>query len=589
MLLVGANYGRGSRNRKGDLPEILGEVGTFAGRFAMKNCDQIRVNPATLLNVILSLLPQHAEEGPLRESLPEVDLVAALVASGRVTEETGLSLVYTIRRQFEALSLLDPLTLRSGKWAFVSFPASLLGRSWLTTLATPGQALFSADYWEQGDSCPEDIKEEQRALLHRIEAERIRLNPAAEPVRIVHVAWGFIRWGDKFLLHRREDISRPGEKGYGFVGGRFKLSDLPLDTRSQAGILQETFKLDSTVVSNHISASLIREVKEETELLVEQHYAFAHFGQPLQTYKAVNGTGNRHAYSAYRIHLFEIKLTAMGETHLLAKVAGSAKLTWFSAAEIVAPQRGDGAAAYVDAMHQAWGESFEKKLTAIPDSRYSKPVYEGEAKQLDLPGGPNGVFQLGKSGKERVIPPARALSQEEWQLLMLLGWHTRGFHIELAANTGLRLLANGWLDAPSVVPLAQALLDKTQPVLPGLVVIREYRFVSLQVMAEDLFYAANLFHYQVQGSNSAGGVFRLKRSNLETPWGRLCDGNFARDINGNAVTTLRDLEKGDDPSSDHWDRALRDQLGEGIRAIGLRKLSSTKGNLPSLVEGLNRL
>lgn len=552
-----------------------------------KSISEVKADPATLLNIVLSMLPLHAEEGRQRDSLPEAELVTALIAHDRATEENALSLVYTIRRQFEALSLLDPFELRSGKWAFVSFPASLLGRSWLTTLATPGQVLLSAHFWEQGDHRPDDVKEEQRALLHRIETERARLNPQAQPIRIVHVAWAFIRWGDKFLLHRREDKSRPGERGYGMVGGRFNLSDLPPTIQSQADILQETFKLDSTVVAQHITTTLVRELEEETGMLMDKHYSFEHFGQPLPTYKEVNGAGNRHAYSAYRFHLFQVKLTPMGETHLLAKVAGDERLTWFSAAEIAAPQRADGAAAYVDALHQAWGKDLGQNLATAPDSRVSQPAFTGESMMLDLPGTPDAAFQLGKPGKEKSVRPIKPLEKTEWQLLMLLGWHARDFPMRMNADAGVRLLGNGWIEAPGLVSLARSLHEKIQPVLPGLVEIREDRFVSMSVAPDALLFSADLFRYRIQGSNSTGGVFRLARLGLETPWGRLAENSYERNINGNTVTALRDLEKGDEPVGD-WERSLREQISSGVRGGGLRRLWSTRGNVTSLVEGLKR-
>ncbi|GAB1423604.1 hypothetical protein MASR2M16_08380 [Thauera terpenica] len=432
-----------------------------------KSISEIKADPATLLNIVLSMLPLHAEEGRQRDSLPEAELVTALIAHDRATEETALSLVYTLRRQFEALSLLDPLELRGGKWAFASFPASLLGRSWLMTLAKPGQVLLPADYWEQGDHRPDDVKEEQRALLHRIETERARLNPEAQPIRIVHVAWAFIRWGDKFLLHRREDKRRPGEKGYGMVGGRFNLSDLPPTIQSQADILQETFKLDSTVVARHVTTTLERELEEETGMLMDKHYSFEHFGQPLPTYKEVNGAGNRHAYSAYRFHLFQVKLTPKGETHLLDKVAGNERLTWFSAAEIAAPQRADGAAAYVDALRQAWGKDLGQTLATAPDSRVSQPEFTGESMMLDLPATPDAAFQLGKPGKEKSVRPIKPLEETEWQLLMLLGWHTREFQIQMNADAGVRLLGNGWIEAPGLVSLARGLHEKSSPSCPA--------------------------------------------------------------------------------------------------------------------------
>ncbi|GAB1423605.1 hypothetical protein MASR2M16_08390 [Thauera terpenica] len=110
----------------------------------------------------------------------------------------------------------------------------------------------------------------------------------------------------------------------------------------------------------------------------------------------------------------------------------------------------------------------------------------------------------------------------------------------------------------------------------------------MSVVPDGLLFPADLFRYQIQGSNSTGGVFRLARPELETPWGRLAENAYERNINGNTVTALRDLEKGDEPVGD-WERSLREQLSGGVRGVGLRRLWSTKGNVTSLVEGLKRL
>ena len=541
----------------------------------------------TAMKAVLSKLPLHAEEDRRREIVAECELVSVVAAQG-IPKDTASALIYALRRQFAALALLDPVELQKGRWTFVSFPASLLGRSWLTTLATPDQTLLPSDYWEQGDHRPDDVKEEQRVLLHRIETERARRNPEAQPIRVVYVAWALIRWGNKFLLHRREDKSRQGEKGYGMVGGRFNLSDLPPAIQSQTDILQETFKLDSTVVAQHITATLERELEEETGMFKDKHYSYEPFGRPLPAYKAVNGAGNRHAYSAYKFHLFQVKLTSAGETHLLSRIAEDERLTWFIAAEIAAPQRADGAAAYVDALHQAWGKDLEKNLSTASDSKASKPTFTGESMMLDLPGTPDAAFQLGKPGKEKSVRPINRLGEAEWQLLMLLGWHMRDFQMRLNADAGVRLLGNGWIDAPGVVSLARSLHERIQPILPGLVEIREDRYVSISVAPDALLFPADLFRYQIQGSNTTGGVFGLARLELGTPWGRLEENAYERNINGNTVAVLRELEKGDEPAGD-WERSLREQFGGGVRSVGLRRLWSTKGNVTSLVEGLKRL
>lgn len=565
---------------------MSGEHQQSADEIALTNNNEIRADPATLLNVMLSMLPLNAEEGRQRESLLEADLVSELITHGGATEETALSLAFTLRRQFEALSLLDQLELRSGKWAFVSFPASLLGRSWLTTLATPGQILAPADYWEQGDDRPPETKEEQRSLLHRVEVGRLKFNPQAETIRTVHVAWAFIRLGKNFLLHHREDKKRPGEKSYVLPGGRFSLTDLPVDIQERPNILKAIVDPESEIVTQYIARTLERELEEEAGLLQGIHYTYIPLNNPLPLYREVNGAGNRHAYSSYRFNLFQIKLTQSGETHLLDKVSVSAgALTWFSAADIVAAQRADGASAYVEALRQAWGSNLEEQLLNVPDSSFSPLPYDHESCMLDLPGHPGKSFYSGKPGKEKPIAPISPLDQQEWQLLLLLGWHARGFSIQEAS--GIQLLANGWVNANAIIQLAKSLQEKIQPVMPNLIEIRENRYVSLRISPDLLFLPVELFRYRIAGSNKEGGEFWLERQDMQTPWGGLQGRRYERRVTGKMLTTLRELEKGDDPEDD-WERSLREQFGEGVRGVGLRRLWSRKGKVSCFVDGLQR-
>jgi 8-oxo-dGTP pyrophosphatase MutT (NUDIX family) len=543
------------------------------------------------LQAALSMLPLHAEEGMRREALAEDALVQTLVER-EIPQNTSAVLVYSLRRQFEALSLLDPVELYKGNWAFVSFPASLLARAWLTTLATPGQSLLGSDYWEQGDACPQHVKEEQRSLLHRVETERVRLNQRPQTIRTVHVAWGLIRWGEKFLLHHREDKARAGEKNYGLPGGRFKLSDLPFDEQSRPDILREIHNPTSQVVARHMSATLIREVEEETGLLPGKHYTFEPLGQPLPPYEEVNGAGNRHAYSVYQFYLFLIGLTPSGETRLLSRIAEDpTSLTWFSAAEIAAPQRGDGAAAYVDALRQAWGENLEAHLSVVPSSVACPPAFTGEPKMLDLPRSVGGPFHLGKPGKEKPVHLSKLMDDTEWQLLLLLGWLARDFRIELKPHSLIRALGNGWVDGGDdlqFINVARELIGKLPSELQGLLEIREDRFISLRISSSFLFFPTNIFQYSILGSNKDGGVLQLARLGISTPWAELRGDLFERVITGNTVASLRQLEKGDDPDGD-WERSLRDQLGPGVREIGLRRMWTTRGNQASLADGLLRM
>ena len=543
-----------------------------------------------LLDAVLSCLPLHAEEGTLRELLAEDDLLAALSAAG-IGPEAAALLVTMLRRQFEALALLDRAELARGRWAFVSFPASLLGRSIVETLFVPGQVILSPDYWEQGDHQSETVKEEQRALLHRIESERLRQNPSARPVRVVHVAWAVIRMGDRFLLNRRGDKDRPGEKTHVLPGGRFNSSDLSgAELAAGPGVLKQIFNVASPLVDAALDKTLVRELLKELGLHHEEDYGFERW-QRLKPYRKVAGEGNRHAYTEYGFQLYTLKLTAAGEVRLLYREAESRTLTWFTAAELAAPQRADGASAFVDVLHAAWGNDVAEQLLSVPDSG-TEFAMTGESYMLDLPGSPEIGFQIGKPGKEKPLP--LELNDLEWQLLLLLGWHARGFSI--TPGPDLRLLGGGWVRVTVDVArtIGTGLLSKVESLSLPLVEIRDGHYLRLRIDPDILMLGAKLFGYRVDGSNKDGGVLTVERSSVTTPWCELAGAVSRLSIGGNTVSILRELERGDSPEglpdvkAKSWERNLRDQLS-GLASLGLRRLWSTKHNVSSLVEGLRHI
>ena len=546
---------------------------------------------ASAFNVVLAHLPLHAEESTLRSTLPEGVLVSALRKTG-IGDESATMLVSILRQQLNALALLDRVDLVRDKWTFVSFPAALLGRSLIETLAVPEQAILPSDYWEQGDHRPQATKEEQRRLLHRVESERLRLNPDARPVRVVNVAWAVIRLGDKFLLHRREDLDRPGEKTHVLPGGRFTPNDLPAEIlKSTPDVLRQIFDVDSRLVDSHLDTTLVRELNEELGLINGQDYSFERW-QRLPSYRQVGGAGNRHAYSEYGFQLYTVRLTPLGEVRLLNREAESSALTWFSAEELAAPLRADGASAYIDAIHSAWGKDVVRQLASVADSSASIFALAGESNTLDLPGTPSSGFQRGKPGKEDLLP--LKLSDDEWKLLLLLGWHARGLMVESLVNAVL--LGGGWvrLAESAACSLGFRLLDLVNNVLPGLIEIRERRYLRLSIEPQWLMVGTELIGYRIDGNDTAGGYLTVARQSVPTTWGTLMGGSVRKPINGNTVRILRELERGDGPDdlpgvkAKSWERNLREQLAD-LRQLGLRRFWTTRNGTSSLAEGLHRL
>ncbi|MDP2792915.1 MAG: NUDIX hydrolase [Sulfurisoma sp.] len=553
-----------------------------------------RDNPslAHALEVAGRHLPLHAEEGTLREALAEGDLIAAFVKAG-LNADAAVLLVALLRRQFEALALLDRVELAAGRWAFVSFPAALLGHSLLESLATPGQTMLPPEYWEQGDHRPAEVKEEQRRLLHRIESERLRQNPAARPVRVVHVAWAVIRLGQRFLLHHREDRDRPGEKSHVLPGGRLNPGDLPAAVLAQGlGLLRQLAVVDSPLADVHLDTTLIRELTEELGLRHGADYQFARW-QRLPPFRQVAGAGNRHAYTEYAFQLYTLRLTPAGEVHLLEREAETDTLAWFSAEELSAPRRADGTSAYVDALHAAWGADVARQLESVPDSAATTWAITGETRMIDLPAALGVPIVQGKTGKEKPVSPT--IAEAEWQLLTLLGWHARGFAIR--AGDSLRLLGGGWarLADDQAQKAAHALFATLQGTDLPLLEMRDAHYLRLSIEPGLVMFGPELFAYALDDAGSDGGMLRLERNSVATPWGDLSGETLAKPIKRNTLLILQALERCEYPESvsgvnaASWEKNLRDQILPAVQQIGLRKLWVTESKSVTLAAGVRRL
>jgi hypothetical protein len=211
---------------------------------------------------------------------------------------------------------------------------------------------------------------------------------------------------------------------------------------------------------------------------------------------------------------------------------------------------------------------------------------------LDLPGSPESGFQIGKPGKEKMLP--LQLNDLEWHLLLLLGWHARGFSI--TPGPDLRLLGGGWVRVTKAVArtVGTGLLSKVESLSLPLVEMRDGHYLRLRIDPDILMLGATLFGYRVDGSNKDGGVLTVERNSVTTPWCELAGVVSRLSIGGNTVSILRELERGDSPEglpdvkAKSWERNLRDQLS-GLTALGLRRLWSTKHNVSSLVEGLRHI
>ncbi len=526
-----------------------------------------------LLNTLIDLLPLNAEEGNLRESLPEAELVAGLVANRALPESAGM-LVQLIRAQLCALCLLDLIELARGHWAFISFPASLMGRSLVESLAT-GNTWLPADYWEQGEHRPEPIKEEQRQWLNRIETARIDSNPDARPVRVVHVAWAVIRIGNQFLLSHREDRHRPGEKSHVLPGGRLNVHDLVTNDPSPA-ILRQLFDAHSPLANESLDNTLKRELREELDgFRHAEHYQFKRWAQ-LPPYRMVAGAGNRHAYTEYAFTLYTLHLTPAGELHLLDCEARQKKFAWFTANEIATGKKADGTTAFVDVLHKSWGDQITEKLATVPDASITEYALADETRMIDLPASHTHPLRVGKTGKERSID--LGLTEPECHLLQLLGWHALGFSIE--TRPGVQRLGGGWIRLDdAAIALARTILEKAAPHNLLLIDVRE-QHLRLNINPAFLHIGAEAFSYLIDEHDSASGTLTLIRQAVDTPWALLPESKMQHPVKANTLKILWALDEGKDPETysdkaGDWSRNLAQQLKPIFENVGLRKLWRT--------------
>ena len=89
-------------------------------------------------------------------------------------------------------------------------------------------------------------------------------------------------------------------------------------------------------------------------------------------------------------------------------------------------------------------------------------------------------------------------------------------------------------------------------------------------------------------------MLTVTRDEVTTVWGKLLGDTTRVSINGNTISILRELQRGDEPKdlpgmkADSWERNLREQL-KSLKLLGLRRFWTTKNNVSSLVDGIRVL
>lgn len=524
------------------------------------------------LERLLKALPANAEEGSERLEVDEAELARILAQDA--PPDSAFAVLGVVRRLFQALCLLDEDELEQGRWAFVSFPAELMARSLMATLATPGQTLVAPHYWEQDAGKPADEIETQRRLLHLLEEGRQRFHPSrqAAPIRFVYVAWGVIRFGDRYLLVQREDKDRSnsGIPHWVITGGRLALKDLPRENRKEA--LASWHSGPGENLLGALGQTLARELQEEAGLLPE-HYRAQRL-QLLDGYQQVEGAHNNHALTQYFFAIYSILLQREGELALMrAEHAVPGKMTWFTTDELLNDTRPDGKRAYVNALKAGGHEAARALLDAIPDS--GAPSLQlprtAETCAVDLPGAPDTEFLVGKSGKEQSL--RCDLTEEEWELLMLLAWHAKGLPCQPSPQHAAPL-HRGWLLVTSCEALGavERLVSKLQGKAPlPTPRLLEGQFARLDIDPRHLFLSRTFFCLHIPEGDADNRV-SIRLDPLETRFGRLGGATSVHQLSRSLARALRSIGKGDGPAElSDPDRQFRDVF-KSSQIIGLRKV-----------------
>ena len=539
----------------------------------------------SLMQKLFCILPLHAEEGRLRDLVLEDTIISQL---GGPDSAATVSL---IRRIFESFSLLDKHELSRGNWAFVSFPASLMARSLVAAWAVPDQRFVDEGYWE--DSA---FVEDQRILLHQLETGRKRYHPTnrAIPIRFVHVAWAVIRFGNDFLLHHREDKKRPDAKQYVLPGGRLRPSDYR-GNESPTEVLRNLSSENSHVARESLLNTLIREIDEELGLQHGPHYTFEPW-RSIKPYYAIEGGGNKHALTRYEINLHSMKLTSLGETCLLSRIdAEPNQLIFFTLDDLVQGKRSDGATAYIDALHQDMGDKFAELFASIPDSSGTPYLLDTPESAVDLPPSKEMPFLRGKTGKEHeVLVP---LNDFDWELILFLGWSTRGFSLHDVSKDVL-VLGGGWVkflkdeDIKATKELANKLERVNLPIL-------QFSGDALRLASkpEYTYFSDRLFTYEYAPSSNEGGQVDLYLNEQTTRFAVLVGQQHRFRVPRNIAIVIETIRAGTSTSEvaviRNAEKSIQkqnlDTVTKEVARLGLRRLIKMLSNAEMFIVTESRI
>ena len=517
-----------------------------------------------VLRRIYANLPLFAEEGG---EFSVVSVQSLIDANQEHPLDAVVTAIQIVQQLLLSLRVLDESYIEQQKWRFISFPASLLGRSALQCLLDEKQALFHSEFWQAADSSS-PMSEKQRAVLHLVETQREDFHSAhAAPIRYVHVAWGLVVLDGKVLLRHREDRNRPELNNYVLVGGRMSQNDL-----RQTGITSPLAILQSPAASDHPEAvitALIRELHEETELQAAIHYS-ARLLRTIKPYRAVEGAGANHALTEYRIHLFSIDLNRLGMFKLRHRMQTDPALVWFSLEEFLSARSRDGKMAYIDALIEDFASPDEWRQWAgrIPASYLEAPQFASESHAITIPVTEAEVLEMGRTGKEA----GANITLSEFQANLLVGLVGCLTKYAFTPSPGVIALGAGWIKLQDnyLIQETGRLANKlAENGLPIILSANEYYF-RIDVSPECCFFSESAFSFSVSEKQ-----LTLTRKPLQTPLGLLDADSLSIPIARNLARDIERIASGQPPTAyqeEDFNKLVRREIRPACQKLGLRTL-----------------
>ena len=533
------------------------------------------------LHKIYDELPLYAEEGG---DFTVVDVTEWASRFTDAEQAEAASIILLVQRMFAVLGLLDEQCLQQNQWRFVSFPASLLARSVLKSLADVDQSLFESGFWNQNDSSS-PVSDQQRNLLHTLETQRAQHHKTtATPVRYVHVAWGLIVVDGKVLLRHREDQHRENLNNYVLIGGRLSQNDL-----RQTGEHNALEALQSPLASENnqaIEIALKREITEETGLEVDTHYQFKSW-RTIKPYTAVEGAGANHALTEYRIHVYQINLDLEGIFALAARCERDSNLTWFTLGELEKAKSVDGKMAFIDALiadypsPQAW----QLAVNALESSYQGSYSLDQDINAITLPSEPNQALLYGKTGQEQKVEVV--FNEDELALLTSLCLYAKDPNSRLTTKE-ITPLPEGWLainNEPIRLAFKQLSIKLHHAACPIIEGYKEH-YYRIALAPELIYFDDALFCYSIDNKRKdhpAKTVLTLTRDKIESAFFAVEPTSLTQGLSPGLTSGLSKIAQRIDlepATMETFNKGVRRDLGPLCRCIGLRRIVRTVSNTP---------